>query len=85
MKLETNNRIRAASMNQLNWKPPMLTTRAFFACTYCTVEETLSGFSAMLMDLTITVASAAASMFIAVPTSVWSALKLIPAMPRREE
>ena len=63
----------------------MLMISAFLACTYWTVEETLSGFSAMLMDFTMTVARAAASMFIAVPTRVWSALKLMPAMPKREE
>ena len=43
------------------------------------------GFSAMLMAFTNTVAAAVASMFIAVPTSVWSALKLMAATARRSE
>ena len=48
-------------------------------------EETFDTSSAMLMALTMTVAAAVPSRFIAVPTSVWSALKLIAATASRSE
>ena len=66
-------------MNQLNSNEPRLTVNAFFAPAYCTMEETSSGFAAVLMALTMTVAPAVPSRFSAVPTSVWSALKLMQA------
>ena len=72
-------------MNQLNSKPPMFTRKAFFALMYWMVEDTLSGLSAVLMALTMTVAAAVPSMFMAVPTMVWSALKLIAATARSRE
>ena len=49
------------------------------------VDATLFGFSAILMAFTNTVAAAVASMFMAVPTRVWSALKLMAATARRSE
>ena len=47
--------------------------------------ETLSGLIDVFIALTNTVAAAVASRFIAVPTSVWSALKLMQATPSRQE
>ena len=75
----------AMTMNQLNWKEPMLTMKAFFWLTYWMVEDTSSGLAAVLMALTMTVAAAVPSMFRAVPTMVWSALKLMAATASREE
>ena len=69
MKLHTSA-MTASSMNQLNSKLPMFTRNAFFALIYCMVEETLSGLSAVFIALTMTVAAAVPSMFMAVPTMV---------------
>ena len=49
------------------------------------VEDTLSTLSAVFMALTNTVAAAVPSRFMAVPTSVWSALKLMAATPSSRE
>ena len=49
------------------------------------VEETSSGFAAVLIALTMTVAPAVPSRFSAVPTSVWSARKLMLATPSSAE
>ena len=62
-------------MNQLNSKEPMFTRKAFLALTYCMVEDTSSGLAAVFIAFTITVAAAVPSMFMAVPTMVWSALQ----------
>ena len=67
-------RISVMSMNQLNWKGPMFVTNIFLGSMYWTAELTSSGFAAVLIALTITVAAAVPSMFRAVPTIVWSAL-----------
>ena len=67
------------SMNQLNSNEPMLTRNACFAPPYWMMEETSSGLEAVLIALTITVAAAVPSIFSAVPTMVWSALKLMQA------
>ena len=72
-------------MNQLNSKEPMFTKKAFFAPAYWMVEDTSSGLAAVLMAFTITVAPAMPSIFSAVPTMVWSALKLMQATARRLE
>ena len=67
------------TMNQLNSKPPQRAIKAFFCSTYWMAEDTSSGLAAVLMALTITVAPAVPSRFRAVPTMVWSALKLMQA------
>ena len=72
-------------MNQLNSKEPMLTVNAFLAPANWMMEDTSSGLEAVLMALTITVAPAVPSMFRAVPTMVWSALKLMQATASRLE
>ena len=72
-------------MNQLNSNEPMDTSSALFAPPYCTMDETSSGLAAVLMALTITVAPAVPSRFSAVPTRVWSALKLMLATASRQE
>ena len=72
-------------MNQLNSKEPMFTRNAFLAPAYWMVEDTSSGLAAVLMALTMTVAPAVPSMFRAVPTMVWSALKLMQATASRLE
>ena len=77
--------MNATSMNQLNSNEPMGARSAFFALPYCTMDETSSGLAAVLMALTMTVAAAVPSRFIAVPTSVWSALKLMLATASRQE
>ena len=69
----------------MNSKEPMLTVKAFLALTYCTMEDTSSGLLAVLMALTMTVAPAVPSRFRAVPTRVWSALKLMQATASRQE
>ncbi len=63
----------------------MFTMNACLGLMYSTTEETLSGFVLVLIDLTITVAAAVPRMLSAVPTIVWSALKLMQATPSREE
>ena len=73
------------SMNQLNSNLPMLTMNAVFGVAYWMAEETSSGLAAVLMALTMTVAPAVPSRFIAVPTRVWSALKLMLATPSSVE
>ena len=75
----------AMSMNQLNSKPAIFTRNFFLASTYWISEETLLGSAAVLMAFTSTVAAATPSMFSAVPTMVWSALKLMQATPSRAE
>ena len=72
-------------MNQLNSKPPMLTRKAFFCSIYWMVAETLPESAAVFMALTNTVAAAVASRFMAVPTRVWSALKLMAATASSRE
>ena len=71
-------------MNQLNSVPGEM-TNAFLASTYMISEDTLEESAAVLMALTMTVAAAVPSMFRAVPTMVWSALKLMAATASREE
>ena len=58
------------SMNQLNSKPLMFTMNACFGLIYSTTEETLSGFAAVLIALTMTVAAAVPRMLSAVPMIV---------------
>ena len=58
---------------------------AVFGVAYWMAEETSSGLAAVLMALTMTVAPAVPSRFSAVPTSVWSALKLMQATASRLE
>ena len=77
--------MRVTSVNQLNSKLPMAVENAFLAPAYCTMEETSSGLAAVLMAFTITVAPAMPSIFSAVPTMVWSALKLMQATASRLE
>ena len=72
-------------MNQLNSNPLIFTMNIFRAPMYSISEEWLSGFAAVFMAFTSTVAPAVASRFMAVPTSVWSALKWIAATPSRHE
>ena len=72
-------------MNQLNSKEPRFTVNAFFGAAYWMMEDTSSGLAAVLMALTMTVAPAVPSRFSAVPTSVWSALKLIQATASKQE
>ena len=57
----------------------------FFGSMYWMIELTSLGFLAVLIALTITVAAAVPSMFRAVPTIVWSALKLMAASARSDE
>ena len=71
-------------MNQLN-SYPSTKRKCFFAAMYWMVEEGLLGFSAVLIALTMTVAAAVPSRFIAVPTSVWSALKSMAATASSSE
>ena len=75
----------AMTMNQLNSNPPIYLRKAFFGWMYWIELETLSGLIAVFIALTNTVAAAVASRFIAVPISVWSALKLMQATASRQE
>ena len=79
-------RIRTVmSMNQLNSNDPKYTTNFFFGSMYWIMELTSFGFAAVLIALTMTVAAAVPSMLRAVPTIVWSALKLIAATASSDE
>ena len=71
-------------MNQLNSVPSTI-MNAFLGPTYMISEEVLEAFSAVLMALTITVDAAVPSRFMAVPTRVWSALKLMAATASSSE
>ena len=75
----------AISMNQLNSNPPMYFRNAFLGAMYWIDVETLSGLIDVFIALTNTVAAAVARRFIAVPMSVWSALKLMQATASRQE
>ena len=72
-------------MNQLNSNPPIFTRKSFFAGPYWMIEETSSGLAEILIALTMTVEAARPSMFSAVPTMVWSALKLMQATANSAE
>ena len=77
--------ITVITTNQLNEKPAISNPNASFCFPYLNAEDTFEASAAELIALTITVAPAVASMFIAVPTSVWSALKLIAATAKSNE
>ena len=72
--------------NQLRSKYlPIRIINASLGFIYSTTDETLLEFFAVFIALIITVAAAVASIFIAVPTIVWSALKFIDATASRSE
>ena len=72
--------------NQLRSKYlPIRIINASLGFIYSITDETLLEFFAVFIALIITVAAAVASIFIAVPTIVWSALKFIDATASRSE
>ena len=60
----------AMTMNQLPSKAPIWNENAFLGSMYWMVADTSSGLMAVLSALTMTVAAATLSIFIAVPTMV---------------
>ena len=71
-------------MNQLNSVPSTM-MKLFFGPMYMISEEVLEESAAVLMAFTMTVAAAVPSRFMAVPTRVWSALKLMAATASSRE
>ena len=78
------SRITARIMNQLN-SVPSARMKFFFASIYMISEEGFAESAAVLMAFTMTVAAAVPSRFMAVPTRVWSALKLMAATASSSE